>query len=156
AYASPEQLRGEATTMQTDVYALGVMLYELAAGRLPFDVSALSAGEAERTLLQGEPMRPSVAARQQQGAATVRPSAAWGDLDIICLNAMDKDIAHRYASVEALIRDIDRYLADEPLEARPDTVGYRARKFLRRNWRLVLATASIFVLTTALVGFYTV
>ncbi len=155
AYAAPEQLRGEATTVQTDVYALGVILYELLAGRLPFDVSGLSAGAAERTLLEAEPPRPSLAAREQPSAATVPSAAAWEDLDVICLAAMHRDSAHRYASVEALIRDIDHYLADEPLEARPDTLGYRARKFLRRNWRPALATASVLLMTIAIVGFYT-
>jgi serine/threonine protein kinase/tetratricopeptide (TPR) repeat protein len=155
-YAAPEQIRGEATTVQTDVYALGVILYELLAGRTPFDLARLPPEEAERTLLDGEPLRPSLVARQGIAAVTDLSAAAWSDLDVVCLTAMHKDLAHRYRSVEALIRDIDHYLASEPLEARPDTIGYRARKFLRRNWRPALAAAAALVLAVTLVAFYTV
>jgi serine/threonine protein kinase/tetratricopeptide (TPR) repeat protein len=155
-YAAPEQIRGEATTVQTDVYALGVILYELLAGRTPFDLSGLPPAEAERTLLEDEPQRPSLVARQRDEAVTDLSGAAWSDLDVVCLTAMHKDPARRYGSVEALMRDVDHYLASEPLEARPDTIGYRARKFLRRNWRPALAAAVVVVSAVTVVGFYTV
>jgi len=156
AYAAPEQIRGESTTVQTDVYALGVILYELLAGRLPFDLSHRSPAEAERVLLEDEPERPSIAARRTAGAASGVSAAAWSDLDVLCLTAMHKDPSRRYGSVEGLIRDIDHYLASEPLEARPDTIGYRARKFLRRNWRPASAAALVAALVVTLVGLYTV
>jgi serine/threonine protein kinase/tetratricopeptide (TPR) repeat protein len=155
AYAAPEQIRGEATTVQTDVYALGVILYELLTGRMPFDLSQLSPGEAERRLVEDEPQRPSLAARQTAGSATGLSVSSWSDLDVLVLTAMHKDRSRRYGSVEGLIRDIDHYLANQPLEARPDTLGYRASKFVRRNWRLASAAAIVVVFVAALVGFYT-
>jgi eukaryotic-like serine/threonine-protein kinase len=156
AYAAPEQIRGEATTVQTDVYALGVILYELLAGRMPFDLSNLSPAQAERMLLEDEPQRPSLAARHTAGGADGLSASAWSDLDVLCLTAMHKDPAQRYGSVEGVIRDIDHYLANEPLEARPDSIGYRARKFLHRNWRPALASAVVLSLVIGLVAFYTV
>ena len=155
-YAAPEQIRGEATTVQTDVYSLGVILYELLAGRTPFDLTGLSPVKAEQTLLESEPPRPSLVARQTAGSAGSLSASAWSDLDVLCMTAMHKDPSHRYGSVEAVIRDIDHYLADEPLEARPDTFGYRARKFILRNWRPALAGATVLMLVVGLVGFYTV
>jgi serine/threonine protein kinase/tetratricopeptide (TPR) repeat protein len=155
-YAAPEQIRGEATTVQTDVYALGVILYELLTGRTPFDLTGLSPTKAEQTLLEGEPQRPSLVVRQTPVGTHGLSASAWSDLDVLCLTAMHKDPPHRYGSVEAVIRDIDHYLADEPLEARPDTLGYRTRKFILRNWRPALAGAMVLMLVVGLVGFYTV
>src|SRR5688572_30428930 len=145
-YAAPEQIRGEATTVQTDVYALGVILYELLAGRTPFDLSGLSPAKAEQMLLEDEPQRPSLPARHTAGGADGLSASAWSDLDVLCLTALHKDPSHRYGSVEGVIRDVDHYLANEPLEARPDTIGYRARKFVHRNWRPALAGAVVLTL----------
>jgi serine/threonine-protein kinase len=140
AYAAPEQLRGQPSGAFTDVYALGVILYELLAGRPPFDFSGRAPAEAEALILQREPDPPSRDA----------------ELNVLCLTAMHKDAERRYASVEALVRDIDHYLAGEPLEARPDTLGYRASKFVRRNRRAVAAAALLAAGVAALVAFYTV
>jgi serine/threonine protein kinase/tetratricopeptide (TPR) repeat protein len=162
AYASPEQIRGEPVGIQTDVYSLGVILYELLAGRPPFDLSNRTPGEAERILIHEEPKKPSAAALQtpaQPGVNPPAPSAsrsAWADLDVLCLTAMHKDPQRRYQSVEALIRDIDHYLKSEPLEARPDTVGYRVGKFVSRNARAVSAAALGFALVVGLVVFFMV
>jgi serine/threonine-protein kinase len=151
AYAAPEQIRGEHAGIQTDVYALGVILYELLAGRAPFDSSGLSAGEFERMILDQGPEKPSAAVGKDAGLSR----AAWADLDVLCLTAMHKDAERRYRSVEALIRDLDHYSNGEPLEARPDALGYRAGKFLRRNGNTVAAVTVVFLLLLGLVVFYT-
>ncbi|HSU14612.1 serine/threonine-protein kinase [Longimicrobium sp.] len=160
AYAAPEQLRGDPVGVHTDVYALGVMLYELLAGRLPFDASRRTPGEMEMAVLEREPERPSLAfrrtARETESDAPPDPGrAAWEDLDVLCLTAMQKDPQRRYRTVEALVRDLDHFLADEPLEARPDTARYRIGKFLRRNARPAGAAAAAALAVIALVVFFT-
>ena len=156
AYAAPEQLRGTAVGVYTDVYSLGVVLYELLAGRLPHDVSTKTPGEAERQILEAEPDRVSVAARRTGHAPVSASTAQWNDLDVLCATAMHKDPARRYASVDALIRDIDHFLAGEPLDAQPDSARYRAARFVSRNRRLVVATAAVIAVIVALNVFYTI
>jgi serine/threonine-protein kinase len=124
AYAAPEQARGEPAGVQSDVYSLGVMLFELLTGTLPVDAQS-------------------------------RTATGIADLDVLCLTAMHPDTARRYASVEALSRDVAHYLASEPLEARPDSLHYRAGKFVRRNWRPLTAAAAVALAVVSLVAFYT-
>lgn len=148
AYASPEQVLGQRVGVGTDVYSLGVVLYELLVGELPFDLSNLTPAEGTTIIAEHEPAKPSAAvkrARMQSPDHGLRALSreAWADLDVLCLTAMHKDPARRYRSVEALIRDVDHYLKGEPLEARPDTVRYRTAKFIRRN-RLAVAAGMIF------------
>lgn len=154
AYAAPEQITGEGFGVYTDVYALGVLLYEILAGRLPFDLSDRTPREAERILLEAEVPRPSVAARPH-GEALARP-VEWADLDVLCLTAMHRDVERRYASVEALMRDVDHFLRGEPLDARPDSLVYRGRKFLGRNRAGVTGAAAVLAAGVTLVSFYTV
>jgi serine/threonine-protein kinase len=154
AYAAPEQIRGEPSGVQSDVYALGVILYELLTGGRPFDLSDRTPAEAEMLVLQGEPAAPSVASRGSQLAKSAS-RASWADLDILCLTAMHKDPRRRYATVEALVRDIDHFERREPLEARPDSLAYRADRFLRRNWRGLSAASIVLALLVGLVAFYT-
>jgi serine/threonine-protein kinase len=151
AYASPEQIRGEQSGIQTDVYALGVTLYELLAGRAPFDSAGRSSGEFERLILEQEPEKPSAVAGTNSGLRR----AAWADLDVLCLTAMHKDPARRYRSVEALSRDLDHYSKGEALEVRRDAFRYRAAKFIRRNRGALVVSGSVVVLVLGLIVFYT-
>ncbi len=162
AYASPELIRGDRVGIQSDVYSLGVILYQLLSGRLPFDISNRTPAEAEAAILKGEPVKPSIAAQHwldsavpnSQLTATVGKSA-WADLDVLCLTAMHKDPERRYRSVEALIRDIDHYRKGEPLDAQPDSLRYRAGKFISRNRPAVTAAALVSSIVIGLVIFYT-
>lgn len=155
AYAAPEQVRGEPVGTHTDVYALGVLLYELLTGRLPFDLSSRTPSEAVSIIVERQPERPSAVARRAPLDGVSPTRAEWGDLDVLCLTAMHKDPLRRYRTADALIRDIDHYLTGEPLEARPDTAQYRAQKFLRRNARPVALAAAVVVTLVSLVTFYT-
>jgi serine/threonine-protein kinase len=161
AYASPEQIRGDRVGISTDVYSLGVIIYELLTGQLPFDLSELTPAEAATIITEHEPGKPSAAVKGTAdcGAnshAVSTSKAAWTDLDVLCLSAMHKDPLRRYRSVEALIRDVDHYLNGEPLEARPDAWQYRIGKFVRRNRRAVAASAVILAVMIGLVAFFTV
>jgi serine/threonine protein kinase/tetratricopeptide (TPR) repeat protein len=153
AYASPEQIRGQRTGIQTDVYSLGVILYELLSGELPFDLTNLSMAEAEMVLLSHEPPRPS--AKPGAAVAGQLDASARADLDVLCLTAMHNDTERRYRSVEALVRDVDHYLDAEPLEALPDTLRYRLSKFVRRNRREVLAATAAAAVLLGLIVFFT-
>jgi len=162
AYAAPEQIRGGRIGIQTDVYSLGVILYELLADHLPFDLSNRTPGEAETIVAEQEPEKPSARAKRTKGIPSpatrslTASKSSWADLDVMCLTAMHKDPQRRYTSVEALIRDVDHYLRGEPLEARPDSLHYRVGKFVRRNRRAVGAAALVFLAIFGLVVFYTV
>ena len=142
-YAAPEQFTGDAITTATDVYALGVVLYELLAGAKPYR-SAPSGEAAMLAVLSGDPPPPSVAIDRNAGDAIARRRALRGDLDRIALTAMAKAPARRYPSAEALAADIRRYLEGRPVVARGDSAWYRFGKFARRN-RYALAAAVLVI-----------
>lgn len=142
-YSAPEQIRGEVITTATDVYALGVLLYELLADRHPLIDGGGEPTSREtiiRSVLHDVPAPPSA----RVGAA--RRGRLAGDLDTIVAKAMRKEPEERYASALSLAEDLDRHLEGLPVRARPATVGYRARRFVRRNRAAVAAGAVVFVL----------
>ncbi len=156
-YAAPEQIRDEPMGVAVDVYALGVILYELLSGDHPYELSGLTPAEAETRILQTDPPKLSAkmaASKQTQTTPSIK-KRHWADLDALCMTAMHKDQGRRYATVDALIRDLDRFTQSEPLEARPDSFSYRFGKYVFRNCKTlasVMAFVAVLVLTTT---FYT-
>lgn len=142
-YSAPEQVRGEPTTTATDVYQLGVVLYELLTGHHPIPVEAADSPYlTERAICETEPRLPSrVVGHSRRTEIRRRRERLKGDLDAIVLRSLQKDAAMRYGSAEHLARDIRRYLSGLPVEARESTLPYRARKFVARHRGPVLAAA---------------
>jgi serine/threonine-protein kinase len=147
-YASPEQVRSEPVGTATDVYSLGVILYELLTGQRPYEITGRSPVEVERVVCGSEPEKPSTASGPRRRLS--------GDLDVICLKALQKDPVRRYASVEALSEDIRRHLAGLPVLARPDSVRYRLGKFVTRHRAGVAMTAGGLLVLAALTGYHVV
>jgi serine/threonine protein kinase/tetratricopeptide (TPR) repeat protein len=171
-YASPEQVRGEVVTTATDVYSLGVLLYEFLTGRRPYRLTSRTLPEIARVVCEEEPVQPSLAvtrpadpAEREPGARPTGPRSTRvadsqrlqrrleGDLDNIVLKALSKEPTRRYASVDQFAEDLRRHLAGLPVLARPDTFGYRASKFVRRHRGAVTAGAAVVLaLVLGLVG----
>lgn len=170
-YASPEQIKGEPITITSDVYSLGVVLYELLTGRSPYRVTSRAAHELSRAACEDEPEKLSSAVRRTQSQGDGSPEVApaehavarqssqeklskrlGDDLDNIVLMALRKEPQRRYASVEQFAQDIQRHLDSLPVLARKDTLGYRSAKFISRHkFGVIAATVMGVASLTALV-----
>lgn len=167
-YASPEQVLGQPISTSSDVYTLGVLLYELVAGRRPYDLRGLSPGGIERAIVDESPVRPSTSVTAEESAPTTggledpkQIGAARrttperlrkrlsGDLDTIVLKAMSKDPARRYESAAQLSEDVGRHLANLPVLARPDSFAYRTQTFIRRH---KFGVAASLVIAASVIG----
>jgi eukaryotic-like serine/threonine-protein kinase len=154
-YAAPEQLTGDPATAATDVYTLGVLLYVLLTGQHPAGAGPHSPAELVKAIVDTEPTRPSDVVSSAKTSADVTTENAArrtttpdrlrsllrGDLDTIVAKALKKSPQERYASVTAMADDLRRYLGHQPISARPDTLAYRAGKFVRRNRTAVVLAA---------------
>ncbi len=145
-YASPEQIRHQSLTTASDIYSLGVLLYELLTGVDPYNAETRRPDEISRAICEEEPARPSTAVKRRLDQATPQARRLRrrlsGDLDCIILKAMRKEPGQRYGSAEEMSRDIERHLEGLPVGAQLGTLSYRASKFVRRHWvPLVVATA---------------
>ncbi len=156
-YASPEQIRGENLSTATDVYSLGVVLYELLTGVRPFRFEGKNFGQIVHTASETIPIRPSAADPIEieidgERSATFSITRLRGDLDNIVLKALNKDPARRYSSVEQFSEDIRRHLKGLPVFARQDSWRYRAGKFTKRNPLVVGAVAMAFIILLIGIG----
>ncbi|MEM8996043.1 MAG: serine/threonine-protein kinase, partial [Acidobacteriota bacterium] len=164
-YASPEQVRGEMITTSSDIYSLGVLLFKLLTGDLPFQFEGKSSSDVERALTESEPPRPSHRVKEKTGASATGTTTAAagagdlaavevlsrqlaGDLDDIVLKAIRAVPEHRYPSAEQLSEDLERHLAGFPVLARKGSLRYSAGRFLRRHWLAVGGSAAALLVIT--------
>ncbi|MCG8468491.1 MAG: serine/threonine-protein kinase [Gemmatimonadetes bacterium] len=167
-YASPEQIDGSAVTTASDVYALGIVLYELITGQRPFRFGVRSIAEIGRIVREKTPQRPSTALTEVEGGSSTDgvgrlrntdPHRLWrqirGDLDTIILKALRKEPSRRYPTVASFQDDLVRFLDGRPVGAKGDSLRYRAGKFMARHRLGVATAAGVIALVASLIGFYT-
>jgi len=170
--ASPEQVRGETVTTATDVYSLGVLLYQLLTGQFPYEITSYRPADLEKIICDSIPTRPSNRFDLKSGTGTMdsieensqlraaTPARLTkqlrGDLDNIVLVAMRKEAERRYATVRQLQQDIGNYLQHRPVLARRESLGYLTSKFVRRNRWAVAAGMAFLAVVIGLTSFYTV
>lgn len=169
-HASPEQIRGETITTASDIYSLGLLLYQLMTGHFPYRETGTQAYELERLICETDPLRPSAAVTQAGDAPAAQETISRarrlrstgqlknllsGDLDNIILVAMRKEPERRYASVRQLSDDVGNYLSLRPVLARGDSFGYRSAKFIRRNVGTVALAGGMAAAIAVLVTVYT-
>jgi serine/threonine protein kinase/tetratricopeptide (TPR) repeat protein len=139
-YASPEQVAGEPVTVASDVYTLGVLLYELLTGELPLAPRRETLGAIEDAILEGRLLPASTRVKDKATARALR-----GEIDAILAKAMQREPPRRYSTAEALAQDIERHLQGQTVSAKPDSLGYRLHKGIRRNWVAVSATSAVLI-----------
>ncbi|HYM34120.1 MAG TPA: serine/threonine-protein kinase, partial [Steroidobacteraceae bacterium] len=150
-YASPEQITGSVVTTASDVYSLGVVRYELLVGARPYRLKRDSRASLEDAIAEADAVVPSRAVKsaftdaQSKSSAAKRAAQLRGDLDAILLKALRKDVASRYTTADAFREDIERHLDGRMVLVQSANVGYRLRKFLRRNRLASAATAAVVV-----------
>ncbi|MEL6868394.1 MAG: serine/threonine-protein kinase [Pseudomonadota bacterium] len=160
-YASPEQVLGQPVTTRSDVYSLGVLLYELLTGRRPYSTAGMRASERESVICETDPARPSAKAPApgdfdpNEHTFAIEPAALRGDIDEIVMTALRKQPGERYQSVQALSDDLARYLNGQPVSARGRHWSYVLRKFLRRNALPMAGAVCVVVGATVALAYHT-
>jgi eukaryotic-like serine/threonine-protein kinase len=152
-YASPEQLRGLPVTTASDVYALGVLTYEVVTGVRPYDTSGKTLDQVLEMVIETEPSRPSAAgeAASPGDAPAYSPARLKGDLDAVVLKAMSKEADRRYGSAGELADDLERFLTGKPVVAREPSMGYMLRRLAgRHKVAVTMATAAVLAILAAL------
>ncbi|MEZ5428340.1 MAG: protein kinase [Pyrinomonadaceae bacterium] len=146
-YASPEQIKGETVTTATDIYSLGVVLYKMLTGNLPYDFRGKTNGNILKTITENEPVKPSAIqiSNSDNPQVKIQNLQLKGDLDNILLKSLSKEPERRYQTVQEFSADIWRFIDGLPITARPATFTYRTNKFIKRNKISVIAGVLIFL-----------
>lgn len=164
-YAAPEQVKDQAPTTATDIYALGILLHKLLTDTYPLDLRNKKITEIEQTIIHDVPVKPSeainrlgntdeICSARRMAEDELRKKLS-GDLDEVVLKAIRKDPDYRYASVGQFMDDIDRYDQGFPLIAPKDTARYRLSKFVKRHKAVLISIGAVLVLTGTIIGYYT-